>query len=167
VFIFLHIGSALLMWLICCVVFWKKRKHGLWTYFLLGWSLQILLSLPAGIWQAVNGWPHISLASSPLWMRILTPLIGWPFNTGGYTVRNMFETTIGHLEWIFGDRTAVVLSNMPYYLLLMAVQASILAFIFAVRYKRKRTFMNWVPISLMILFLANSFANVRWFWAGT
>ncbi|MFB0525740.1 MAG: hypothetical protein ACETVZ_09360 [Phycisphaerae bacterium] len=164
---FLHIGSALLIWLICCVVFWKRKKRGLWTYFLLGWALQLVLSLPAGVWQGVFRWPHIS-SSAPLLARVfLTPLVGWPFNTGGYTVRCIFEATVEPLEWLVGHRSATVLSNMPYYLLLMTAQGSILAIIFAFKYKRRKNLADWVPISLAILFLINSFANVSWFWAGT
>ena len=162
-----HIGSALLIILGCCFIFLRKGTRSFWAYFLLGWTLEIVLSLPAGIWQAVNGWPHISI-SSPLWSRIfLIPLLGWFFNTGGYTIRYVFEATVVPLEWLVGHRSMTVLSNMPYYLFLLAVQVSILAFIFALRYKRRKTLKDWVPICLGILFLINSFANVRWFWAGT
>jgi len=164
-----HIGTALLIMLVCGLVFWRKKTHGLWAYFLLGWTLQILLSLPAGIWQSVKAWPHISFgADSALWRRLISiPLMGWFFNTGGYTVHYVFEATVEPLEWVVGHRSMTVLSNMPYYLFLMAVQVSILAFIFALRYKCRKTLKDWVPICLGILFLINSFANVRWFWAGT
>jgi len=162
-----HIGSALLILLGCCFIFLRKASRSFWVYFLLGWALQIVLSLPVGIWQAVNSWPHITLSGSPVWERLLIPLIGWFFNTGGYTVRYVFEATVVPLEWLVGQRSMTVLSNMPYYLFLMAVQVSILAFIFALRYKRRKTLKDWVPVCLGILFLINSFANVRWFWAGT
>ncbi|MHC4457632.1 MAG: hypothetical protein ACYS0I_11190 [Planctomycetota bacterium] len=162
-----HIGSALLILLGCCFIFSRKGRHSFWAYFLLGWSLQIVLSLPAGIWQAFFSWPHIS-TSAPLWNRIFfVPLLGWFFNAGGYTVRYVFEATVVPLEWLVGHRSMTVLSNMPYYLFLMAVQVSILALIFALRYKSRKTFRDWVPICLGILFLINSFANVKWFWAGT
>ena len=162
-----HIGSALLIIFGCCFIFLRKAARSFWAYFLLGWTLQIVLSLPAGIWQAINGWPHIS-TSAPLWSRLfLIPLLGWFFNTGGYTVRYVFEATVGPLEWLIGHRSMTVLSNMPYYLFLMAVQVSILAFVFSVRYKHQKTLVDWVPIGLAVLFLVNSFANVRWFWAGT
>jgi len=162
-----HIGSALLIILGCYFMFLRKAARSFWAYFLLGWTLQIVLSLPAGIWQAVFCWPHIS-TSAPLWRRLfLVPLLGWFFNTGGYTVRYVFEATVEPLEWLVGHRSMTVLSNMPYYLFLMAVQVSILAFVFSVRYKSRKTLVDWVPIGLAVLFLVNSFANVRWFWAGT
>jgi len=159
-----HIGLALLIVLGCCLVFWRKKTHGFWAYFLLGWTLEVLLSLPAGILQTftISG-----IGGSPLWARLLVPLLGWFFNMGGYTVGYTFEATVGPLEWLVGHRSVTVLSNMPYYLFLMAVQASILACVFAVRYKHRKTFLDWVPICLGILFLANSFANLNWPWWGT
>ena len=110
-----HIGSALLILLGCCFIFLRKASRSFWVYFLLGWALQIVLSLPVGIWQAVNSWPHITLSGSPVWERLLIPLIGWFFNTGGYTVRYVFEATVVPLEWLVGQRSMTVLSNMPYY----------------------------------------------------
>lgn len=165
--LFMHIGSALSIWLASCIVFLRKRRHGFWACFLFGWALQVALSLPAGIWQALQGWPHIDVSGSSLWARCLTPLVGWPFNTGGYIVRRVFEATVGPMEPLVGHRSATVLSNMPYYAFLMAVQASIIAAVFAFRYGRRKTLIDSVPICLGLLFLINSFANVRWFWAGT
>ena len=53
-----------------------------------------------------KGWPHIDVSGSPLWSRLLIPLIGWPFNAGGYTIRCIFESTVEPLEWFsaFGTR---------------------------------------------------------------
>ena len=144
-------GPGLLILIGCCLVFWLKKTHGFWAYFILGWALQVLLALPAGIWQSISGWPHISVTGTVLWRRFLIPLMGWYFNAGGYSVRYMFgEST----PW----------RNLPYYLLLMALQTSIVASIFAVRYKRKKTFVDWVIICLGILFLINSLVNVTWYW---
>ena len=163
----LHIGPALLIILACCFVFWRWKTHGFWAYFLLGWTLEILLSLPAGIWQSVKGWPHITLSGSPVWERLLIPLIGWFFNTGGYTVRYIFEATVGPLEWLVGHRSVTVFSNMPYYAFLLFIQGSILAALFAWRYKKQRTYKELFFIYMGVLFLINSLLNVTWFWAGT
>jgi hypothetical protein len=162
---FLLVGLALIIVLVCCFVFWRRKTHGFGAYFLLGWTLQILFSLPAGIWQGINAWPHISI--SGLWGRFATPLFGWPFNTGGYTIRCLFEATVEPLEWLVGHRSATVLSNMPYYSFLLFVQGSILAGLFAWRYKKRRKCKDWFIICLGVLFLINSFLNVTWFWAGT
>jgi len=163
----LHIGPALLIILACCFVFWRRKTHGFGAYFLLGWTLQVLISLPAGIWQGLFLWPHIS-SSSPLIIRIfLTPLLGWPFNAGGYTVRWVFEATVEPLEWLVGHRPMTVLSNMPYYAFLLLIQGSILAVLFARRYKKQRTYKDRFVVCMGVLFLVNSLFNVTWFWGGT
>ena len=161
------IAPALLIVLPCLVLWSKRDKRGLGSYLLLGCTFQVLLSLPVGIWQALFGWPHIDVKGSPLWGRLLMPLVGWSFNTGGYTIRWLFEATVGPLEPLVGHRSATVMNNLPYLWFLVAVQASIIALIFAMRYKRRRTLVDWLPIALGLLFLVNSLANVRWFWAAT
>ena len=139
-----HIGPAILTTLACCFVFWRWKTHGFWVYFLLGWTLEILLSLPAGIWQSVKGWPHINVSSSALWSILLIPLLGWPFNAGGYTIRCVFEATVEPLEWLVGHRSATVFSNMSYYAFLLFIQGGILAALFAWRYKKQRTYKKTV-----------------------
>jgi len=90
----IHIGSALVILLGGGFLLLRKKPIGFWRCFLVGWLWQVLLSLPAGIWQALKGWPHISVSGIALWGRLLTPLIGWPFNAGGFTVRTFFEATV-------------------------------------------------------------------------
>jgi len=153
-YIFAAPGALVLI--ACCLVFCLKKKHGFWSYFLLGWTLLILLSLPAGIWQSIFGWSGLS-AGSPQWSRlIMLPLLGWPFNAAGFSIRFLFDV-LGKELWGRGGYVLV-------YLLLMAMQTSIIALIFAVRYKRKRTFADWIIISLGIMFLVNSLVNVNWYW---
>ncbi len=156
IFFYIFAAPGALILLACCLVFCLKKKHGLGAYFLLGWTLLILLSLPAGIWQSVFGWSHLT-TSVPLWKRLpLEPLVAWPFNAAGYSVRLTFEA-LGEEMWG---------SKGPFlgYFLLMAVQVSITALIFAVRYKRRKTFVDWGIICLFVLFLANSLVNVSWYW---
>jgi len=148
-------------------LFIRLKKRGFWVYFILGWTFQILLSLPAGIWQSLAGWPHISVSGSQLLIRLSIPIIGWPFNAGGFTVRSVFEASVSHLEWLVGHRSSTVLSNMPYYAFLLLIQGSILAGLFAWRCRKKQTCKDWFVICLVGLFLVNSLINVRWFWAGT
>ena len=104
----------------------RKRQRGLASNFLLGWALQVLLSVPAGLYQAINSWPHIAFsADSFLWWRMVwVPLVGWPFNAGGLTVSRIFEGTVEPLEWLVGHRSATVLSNVHYFWFLLAVQGS-------------------------------------------
>jgi hypothetical protein len=162
-----HIILALFI-LALCIFLWPRRsKLGLGYGFLLGWALQVLLSLPAGLWQVIFSWPHICSSGSLLKRLVLVPLTGWPFNAGGYTMRRVFEATVEPLEWLVGHRSATVMSNITYYWLLLVVQGSVLAIAFAFRYKSRRTLVDWLILCLGILFLVNSFANVTWFWAGT
>ncbi|MHC4646986.1 MAG: hypothetical protein ACYTBJ_15935 [Planctomycetota bacterium] len=162
----LHILAAVLI-VLYWLFFWRMKGRRLWSFFFLGLMLQFILSLPAGFWQAVFLWPDVA-SGSPLWHRLIfTPVMGWPFNAGGFTVRWLFEATVGPLQWLVGPRTAIVLGNIRYYWLLLALQAALLAYAFARRYARKRNLRDWFLVALAILFLLNSFANVKWFWAGT
>ena len=162
----IHIGAAVLILRRCLTVLSRRRKPRLWSCILLGFGAQVLLSLPAGIWQAVNGWSYLPIAGTPLWSKILTPWTNWPFNAGGYTVNCVYNWTVGYWKWALGERLAVVLGDMPYYTLLMVVQASVLAVVFAVRYKKRKSLVDWVPAGLGILFLINSLANVGRSWTG-
>jgi hypothetical protein len=167
VFMVLHIGSALAILIVAGVLLLRKKATGFWGCYVVGWMWQVLLSLPAGIWQSLKGWPHIDVSGSSFWTRLTTPLFGWPFNAGGFTVRSLFEATVEPLEWLVGHRSATVMSNMPYYAFLLLIQGSILAALFAWRHKKKRTYKDWFVICLGVLFLLNSVLNVTWFWAGT
>jgi hypothetical protein len=166
-FFVLHIGSALVVLIVGGFLLLRKKAAGFWCHFALGWFWQVLLSLPAGIWQSLKGWPHINVSSSSPWIRLMIPLIGWPFNAGGFTARSVFEATVEPLEWLVGHRSATVLSNMPYFAFLLLVQGSILAVFFARQYKRRRKYKDCTVICLAVLFLINSLLNASWFWAGT
>jgi len=163
-----HTGSALLILIAGGILQLRRKATGFLAGFVLGWMWQVLLSFPAGLWQSLKGWPHIDVSGSPLWIRfIMTPLVGWPFNAGGFTARYVFEATVEPLEWLVGHRSSTVLSNMPYYAFLLLVQGSILAAIFAWRYKEQKRHKDRFVICLGVLFLINSLLNVTWFWAGT
>jgi hypothetical protein len=164
----LHALAAVLILLVGIRVLLKRRR-GLVSNFLLGWAFQVLLSVPAGIYQAINSWPHIPFtADSFLWWRMLwVSLVGWPFNAAGLTVRRIFEATVGRLEWLVGGRSAIVLSNVHYFWFLLAVQGSLIALLFSLRYTKKKKLFDPLIICLAVLFLINSMLDVKWFWAGT
>jgi hypothetical protein len=155
-FLFLFTVPGVLMLLGCCLFFWLKKTYGFWTYFLLGWTLQILLSLPSGIWQSMFGWPGLTMSGTPLCRRLALPLIAWPFNTAGFSIRYILYV-LGKELW---GREGVLLQ----YMLLMYLQGSIVALAFAMRYKQRKTFVDWVILCLGILFLVNSLVNVNWYW---
>jgi hypothetical protein len=154
----INTGAAVLILRRCRMALKRKRKRKLhWgLVFLLGWGLQIMLSLPAGIWQGINSWSYLPINGTPLWSRILTPLTNWPFNAGGYTVRRVFDSTVGFYGKLLPERLGDILGNMPYFAALVIVQGSILAAILTIIYKQRRTLLGYVTITLGILFLVNS-----------
>jgi NAD/NADP transhydrogenase beta subunit len=152
--IFAVLGVLIL--LSCGLVFLLKKKHGFWSYFLLGWSFLILLSLPAGVWQSIFEWTHITVEGSKLWVRLLTPLTGWPFNAAGFSMRFTFEAVEMDL---WGSK-----GHLFEYMFLTALQTSIIALIFAIRYGRGKSLWDWVIVCIGVLFLANSLSNVKWYW---
>lgn len=148
---------------ISCILVLIFRKHkGLGTYILLGFGLQYLLSFPAGIYQTVS-----KLHGNPIWVNIAIPFLGWIFNMGGLTVRLVFEATAEPLEWLVGNRTMTVMSNVPYYAFLLAIQATAISLLIANRYKARKTSRDPVLILIVVIFLINSLVNVNWPWWGT
>ncbi len=172
------LGLAILI--ACALIFLLKERHGLGDYFILGWGLQVLLSLPAGIWQVITGWGHLTFIPWSLifmpkvgsWQAvvrwgylclgacktfILAPISAWIFNMTGMSVK----IVLGLSEYEFWRSR----ESMLWYLLAALVQGTALAWLFACRYGKRRTFKDWVVISLGILFLANSLANVDFCWS--
>lgn len=86
---------------------------------------------------------------------------------GGYTVRLIFEATVEPLEWLVGNRTMTVMSNVHYYAVLLAIQATVVAVLFALRYKTRKAVLDPVLILIGVIFLINSLVNVNWPWWGT
>lgn len=159
---------AAVLFVLGVVVFALRKYKKPWGAFYMAVVLQVILSLPAGVCQALRGFPNVANCDSTLTERIfMLPFLGWIFNAGGYSVRWIFETTVEPLEWLVGFRSAVVLSNMPYYLFLAVLQIAILAFIIGARWYRKKNFFDTVVVFIVVLFVVNSFANVCWFYVGT
>ncbi|MBN2514083.1 MAG: hypothetical protein JXB18_14185 [Sedimentisphaerales bacterium] len=160
--------SALLLACIAAGIVAARTTGRSWARgFFIALGAMAILALPAGIWQAVFGWPGISLGGGPVLERLIIPFIGWPFNAGGWTIQYLFETTVEPLEWLVGHRSATVLSNMSYYWFLLAVQSAVFAAIAACCCRKNTRPCHIVLVLLLIIYLANSIINVRWFWAGT
>jgi hypothetical protein len=156
--------SSILILITAGMLFNKSKSKTLSICFFYGYAMQILLALPAGICQP---YIHDNFNNTPWFLKIVVPFLGNVFNAGGFTVRWVFESTVEPLEWLVGHRSATVLSNMPYFLFLLAIQASILAFLFAFRYKKRQSLKDPMIITIVILFLINSFANINWPYWGT
>jgi hypothetical protein len=163
---FLHF-ALFVVFIALGVVAIRKPERSLGRGFFMAMGAMVLLSLPAGVWQMVFSWPGISSGGDSVWRRLIIPFFGWPFNAGGWTVRWFFETTVEPLEWLVGHRSATVLSNMPYYGVLLLIQMSALAVIAALLLRRNSGTAHGLLIGLVLLFLLNSMINVQWFWAGT
>ena len=143
----------------------EKSKHGFRFRFMLGIVIQFVLSLPAGIAQSLGVIEGTSGAQ--LWVRLLVPFFGVPFNTGGCTTRIVFELLVEPLEFLVGDRSATVMSNLWFYLVLLAVQVALVAVVFAVRCRHRQPKSDPVVIGLAVAVLVNSLLNVTWPWWGT
>ena len=143
----------------------EEPKHGFRFWFMLGLALQFVLSLPAGIAQSLGVIEGIS--GSQLWVRLVVPFLSIPFNTGGCTTRGVFELLVEPLEFLVGDRSATVMSNLWFYLFLLAVQVVLVAYVLAVRCRHRRPQSDPVVISLAVAVLVNSLLNVTWPWWGT
>lgn len=135
------------------LVYRLNRLRSFWVCFLWGWALQVILSLPAGLWQAVTSWGYSPSHFVPTKEDLLIPLLGWPFNAAGVSVRAFVLGLRSH--WL--NEPAVYFSAMIY-------QASVIALIFAWRYANRRTLRDPVIIVLAVLFLVNSLINVDWEW---
>ena len=143
----------------------ETPKHSFRYWFMLGVAFQFVLSLPAGIAQSLGVIEGIS--GEPLWVRLFVPFFGIPFNTGGCTIRVVFELLVEPLEFLVGHRSATVLSNLWFYLILLAGQVALVAFVFAVRCRHRRPKSDSVVIGLAVAVLVNSLLNVTWPWWGT
>jgi hypothetical protein len=132
------------------LVFRMRRPPGLGGCFILGWGFQVILSLPAGIWQALTGWGFLSFHATALaWL----PFMGWPFNAAGLSVR-AFAVGL-HSHWG---------SDPGMYFSAVMAQGFVVAVLFAWRYSERRTVQDPILIALAALFLANSLLNVQWEW---
>jgi len=94
-------------------------------------------------------------------------VIGIPFNTGGFTVRFVFEALVGPLEFFVGQRSATVMSNLTFYLALLVLQMAFVAVVVAARFRRTKTPRDLLLIVEAIILLVNGLANIMWPWWGT
>jgi len=146
---------GLLIPIACLLLFRWEKGRGIWKYFLLGWAFQILLSLPAGIWQALSGWGYLTIG---LKWKLIIPIMGWPFNAAGLSVRLLTKPwcTQAHADW-WGYNPLI-------YFIPMVFQTSLFALLFALRYRKDHAFKDKVIITLAVIFLLNSLANLYYEW---
>ena len=145
-------------------------KSGLRTFGLgvaLAFGGQLLIGFVVSVIQVCSLLMGFHATSIGGVAAVLSLIIGIPFNAGGFTVRVAFEALVGPLEFLVGNRTTTVMSNLPLYLSLLVLQMAFVAVVVAARYRRKKTMRDWIFIAVGILLLLNGLANIMWPWWGS
>ena len=128
---------------------------------------QLLIGIAVGVVQSVTllmGLHSITIN----WIgALIIPIFGIPFNTGGFTIRLIFEALVESLESIVGHRSATVLSNFPFYLVLLLIQMIVVAVIVYTRYKKTKKLKDWLILTAFAFVLINGLINIMWPWWGT
>jgi len=129
---------------------------------------QFLTGIAVGIVQSVTLLMGMhSTTMSGIATLLIVPIFGTPFNTGGFTIRLIFEALVEPLESIVGHRSATVLSNFPFYLVLLFIQIAIVTMLVFIRYRKTKTFKDWLIITVFIAVFINGLMNIMWPWWGT
>ena len=140
----------------------KKRK-----IIALSLGYQLLTGVAVGIVQAVTLIMGMHSTTINWVVALITPIFGAPFNTGGFTVRLIFEALVEPLESVVGHRSATVLSNLPFYLVLLLIQMTVLTLILFWGYRRTGGIKNRITVIVLMLVLTNGLMNIMWPWWGT
>jgi len=140
----------------------KKRTLILRTVlmqFLIGGVVGLIQSstLLRGLHSTTVNWPA----------ALIIPIAGIPFNTGGFTTRFAFEALVEPLGSFVGHRSATVMSNLPFYLLLLLLQVAFVVLLVYARYRKTKTSKDWFIIVVFITVFINGLINIMWPWWGT
>ncbi len=136
----------------------------------LAFGSQLLIGFVVSVVQVCSllmGFHATSIGGVDAVLVLLLPIIGIPFNAGGFTVRLLFEALVGPLEFLVGHRSMTVMSNLPFYLSLLVMQMALVAVVVAARFRRTKTSRDWLLMAVAILLLVNGLANIGWPWWGT
>lgn len=144
------LATGIAIMLAACPILFRRGHPGLGGCLVLGLAFQVLLSIPAGIWQAATGWGYLTI---PVRHQVMIPFLGWPFNAAGLSVR-AFAIGLGS-HW---------LSDPALYFSTMIMQVLAVAAFFAWRCSHRRSVRDPVLIVLGGLFLANSLLGAGWEW---
>ncbi len=130
-------------------------------------GLQLLIGFSVSAVQAITLLLRMHATSISGREAIAITLFGIPFNTGGFTVRVVFEALVGPLEFLVGHRSMTVLSNLWFYVFLLALQMSIIALVVALGSGRTKLLRKGLFVVMASLLLANGLVNIMWPWWGT
>ena len=133
---------------------WKNRialaAHGI--------AVQVVPALIAGAIQALGVIPGLG-GNDPL-VRLLVPLLGLPFNVGGYSVRTIFEA-------LATERSMTAMDSLHIYVPLLVVHIAMLAGLMIWRYGKVKTVRDPLLIGISVFIVLNSFLNITWPWWGS
>jgi hypothetical protein len=168
ILLFLFVAAALPTTLVALALQYGervKRYHSPRFYLLIGLAWQVILSIPAGLLQAFHYIAPIQDKSAML--RLAVPVIAAPINAGGFSVRVIFEALAGPPAPFKGPNLPGVMQNYDTFLVILAIQMSIIALAFQYRWKTSgkgyRDPVLWVAA---VVLLMNSFVNAAWPWWG-
>lgn len=151
--------------LACLLSFIPRQKLGRSPgyYFALVVGVWFLLSLPAGLWQGLAGIEKIR--NKPAVLRLAIPFIAAPYNMGGWTVRQAFETVTDPLAQDPGGQPRpVAVLRYPVYMVFLFVQVAAVGAAAVFRIRRTRRFGDPVLAALAAAVLFNSLVNAQWEW---
>ena len=112
--------------------------------------------------QYAKGGSHGWSAEVILSAIVYAPLAWWVL-LGGASVQYVFEATVRD---VFGSRQSTM-SHPQWYLLLAAAQVAVLAFVVAMRLRRRARWTDPVVLVVGALVLLNAILGADWPWWGT
>ena len=121
-------------------------------------AVQVVPALIAGAIQALGVIPGLG-GNDPL-VRLLVPLLGLPFNIGGFFVCSIFEA-------LATERSSTAMDSLHIYMPLLAVHIAILAGLMVWRYDKVSRIRDPLLIGISVFIVLNSFFNITWPWWGT
>jgi hypothetical protein len=128
-------------------------------------------------WQALWALPALLLQPVAVGLLEITPTrfsgvrdfllflyVPWPVHVAGVSVRVFFEETVQQLT---GQRQSTLADNIPYFAVLMLIQAVVLSILFLRRYRAALTLRDLGIAGIAVFVAINSLSNIRWSWWGT
>lgn len=140
------------------------KKPKLYHAFAAGVGWQALWVMPLLVVQTVfvsQIWPNYTVGFPE---RLLFLIVPWPVHVGGLTVTSIFEATA---KQVTGHRQFTLMDNLHYFLALTAVQTTIVAALFAVRFRKVRQLRDPLLLALGALVFINGAMNLRFPWWGS
>lgn len=164
IFLFLFTVALIPTSLIALVMHTGRHRYSRMFFTVMGISVQLLLSVPAGLAQ---GFYYITkIEDKPFMLRMLVPFLSSAFNMGGRTVRTAFDLLSGG-NLTGSDKIPLGILHFQYWFPFIVLQTVVLGYLFALRFEKKRSWTDPYILAGAFLFLANSVINASWAWWST